>query len=411
MKSTVVIVGAGLAGVSAATALRADGFDGRLVLVGGECQLPYDRPPLSKGILLGEQTPADILLYQESFYVDNDIELVLGAPVTGIAPAERKVHLATGASLVADRLLLCTGGSPRRLSLPGDHLEGIHYLRSLDDALAIQDQLQIHGSLVVVGAGFIGAEVAAAARERGCPVTLLEVTPRPLGQALGDAIGDVYAQLHRDRGVDLRTGVGVAAFNGPDRVWEVITTEGEAIPADVVVVGVGMKPDTQLAEDAGLVVDDGIVVDEFGQTSIEGVFAAGDVARRFDPRSGRYVRHEHWQNARRHAMAVAGTMTGRRQPYDEVPWFWSDQYGVNLQTAGEPRAGTAVVFRGDIESTSFTAFSLDGDRVVGVIGVNRPRDVRAAMSLIEHRVPVDAAVLSDDDVDLRQLAKRLLAGS
>ena len=336
---------------------------------------------------------------------------MLGAHVTGVAPAERKVILDSGASLVADKLLLATGGTPRRLNVPGDHLEGIHYLRSLDDALATQDQLQIHGSLVVVGAGFIGAEVAAAARERGCAVTMLEIAPTPLGHALGEEIGAVYARLHRERGVDLRTGVGVAGFNGPDRVWEVITTDGQTIPADLVVVGVGMTPETQLAEDAGLAVDDGIVVDEFGQTSITGVFAAGDVARRLDPRSGRYVRHEHWQNARRHAMAVASSMTGGRQPFDEVPWFWSDQYGINLQTAGEPLGGDTVVFRGDIEDMSFSAFSLDGDRLTGVIAVNRPRDVRAAMTLIEHRTPVEAATLSDDDVDLRQLAKRLLAGS
>lgn len=406
MKPTLVTIGTGVAAVSAAETLRSNGFDGRLVLVGAEPHLPYDRPPLSKGLLLGGQTPSDILLHQRSFYDDNEIELVLGDPVTAISPSERKVVLDSGSALVTDQLLLATGGAPRRLNVPGDHLEGIHYLRSIDDALAIQDQLQVHGSIVIVGAGFIGAEVAAAARQRGCPVTLLELASVPLGHAVGEQIGGVYAQLHRDQGVDLRTGVGVAAFNGPDRVWEVITTDKQTIPADLVVVGVGMEPRTGLAERAGLTVENGIVVDEYGQSSIDGIYAAGDVARRLDPRTARHVRLEHWQHARRHAEAVARSMIGDRQPFDDVPWFWSDQYDVNLQTAGDPRAGSTVVTRGIIDEMSFSTFSLDGDHIVGVIGVNRPRDVRAAMRLIEQRTPVSAATLGDDDVDLRGLAKR-----
>ncbi len=411
MKRTFVIVGAGLAGVSAAGALRAEGFDGRLVLVGGEPHLPYDRPPLSKGLLLGEQTPADIQLHHENFYVENEIELMLGTHVARVDPVERRVTFGSGEGLVVDKLLLCTGGTPRHLDVPGHDLEGIHYLRTLDDALAIQDQLNVHGSLVVVGAGFIGAEVAAAARERGYGVTLIEIAPTPLGHALGEHIGGIYASLHRERGVDLRTGVGVAGFNGPDRVWEVITTDGATIPADVVVVGIGMSPETHLAQDAGLAVDNGILVDECGQTSLDGVFAAGDAARRLDPRSGKYVRHEHWQGARNHATAVGSSMLGNRQPFGEVPWFWSEQYGINLQTAGQPLAGDDVVIRGDIEGMSFTAFYLQGDCVIGVIGIDRPRDVRAAMTLIEHRVPVGATTLSDDNTDLRQLAKRHLSGS
>lgn len=406
MRPTLVTIGTGVAAVSAAETLRSNGFDGRLVLVGAEPHLPYDRPPLSKGLLLGGQTPSDVVLHQQSFYDDNEIELVLGDPVTAIVPSERKVVLDSGATLVTDQLLLTTGGAPRRLNVPGDHLEGIYYLRSIDDALAIQDQLQMHGSIVIVGAGFIGAEVAAAARQRGCPVTLLELESVPLRHAVGEQIGGVYAQLHRDHGVDLRTGVGVAAFNGPDRVWEVITTDDQTIPADLVVVGVGMEPRTGLAQSAGLSIDNGIVVDEYGQSSIDGIYAAGDVARRLDPRTARHVRLEHWQHARRHAEAVARSMIGDRQPFDDVPWFWSDQYDVNLQTAGDPRAGSTVVTRGIIDEMSFSTFSLDGDHIVGVIGVNRPRDVRAAMRLIEQRTPISAATLGDDDVDLRRLAKR-----
>lgn len=406
MKPTLVTVGTGVAAVSAAETLRNNGFDGRLVLIGAEPHLPYDRPPLSKELLLGERTPTDIQFHPQSFYDDNDIELVLGDPVTEISAHDRKIVMDSGASLVADQVLLATGGGPRLLNVPGDHLEGIHYLRSIDDALAIQDQLQVHGSIVIVGAGFIGAEVAAAASQRGSPVTLLELAPVPLGHAVGDEIGAVYAQLHRDRGVDLRTGVGVKAFNGPDRVWEVITTGGETIPADLVVVGVGMQPRTALAEQAGIAVDNGIVVDEYGETSIAGIYAAGDVARRFDPQLGRHVRVEHWQHARQHGAAVATSMFGDRQPFAEVPWFWSDQYDTNLQTAGDPRAGDRVVTRGRVDELSFCSFSLDGDRIVGVIGVNRSRDVRATMRLIELHATISADALADDDVDLRKLAKQ-----
>lgn len=406
MRKTFAIVGAGVAGVRAAASLRSAGFDGRLVLIGAEDHLPYDRPPLSKELLLGEQLPTDIRLHGEDFYVDNDIELALGTRVARLLPHERRIVLSTDESLDVDRALLCTGGTPRRLNVPGSDLEGVHYLRVLDDALKIHDQLREACSVVIVGGGFIGAEVAASARQYGCPVTLLELAPAPMAHALGERIGGLYAELHRQRGVDVRTGVGVAEINGPDSVWEVVTTDGQTIPADLVVVGVGILPDTSLAHGAGITVDNGVLVDEYGRTSIDEVYAAGDVANRLDPRTGKHVRREHWQSAQRHAESVARSMVDAGEPFSEVAWFWSDQYGVNLQTAGEPRIHDDPVIRGDVDDLSFVAFSLSGDQVVGAIGVNRPRDLRAAMSLIEHSVHVDTSVLSDISIDLRQLTKR-----
>jgi 3-phenylpropionate/trans-cinnamate dioxygenase ferredoxin reductase subunit len=258
---------------------------------------------------------------------------------------------------------------------------------------------------VVVGAGFIGAEVAASARELGADVTLLEIAPVPLSRVFGDQIGALYADVHRARGVDVRTGAGLAAVNGATAVEEVVTTDGQTLPASLVVIGIGIEPDTRLAEDAGIDTGNGILVDEHGVTSASNVFAAGDVANRIDARTGDRVRHEHWQTAQRHAAATAGSVLGERTPFADVPWFWSDQYDLNLQVAGSPLNPDEVVVRGRTEDLSFTAFYLKDGALSGVLGVNRPRDVRACMRLIELGVPVETPVLADESVDLRKLAK------
>ncbi len=411
MGETFVVIGAGIAGVRAAAALRAEGFDGRLVLVGAEPHLPYDRPPLSKELLRGTESPADICLHPEAFYDAAAIELRLGAEVARLLPGERQVVLATGDTLPADKVLLCTGGVPRRLDVPGSDLGGVHYLRSLDDALAIRDGLTDGARVVVVGAGWIGAEVAASARQVGCEVTIVEIASTPLARVLGDDVGRVYAQLHRERGVDLRTGVGVVRIEGHERVGAIVTSDERSIPADLVVVGVGMQPVTRLAEESGIAVDGGILVDVFGGTSIAGTFASGDVVSRLDARTGRRVRVEHWQSAQRHAVATAKSMLGQRQPFAEVPWFWSDQYAVNLQLVGDPLAADSrVVIRGDLEDLDCTAFYLRGEKLVAALGLNRPRDVRAATDLIAGGSPVDRKTLADPDIDLRALAKRTLSG-
>ena len=405
MSHAVAIVGASLAGVSAAAELRRRGFDGRVSLISDEPHLPYDRPPLSKDILQGTRAASDVLLREEKFYGDNDIDLMLGNRVASIVPAERRLLFTDGTTLRADRLLLCTGGRPRRLTVPGAELDGVHYLRSLDDACAIRDRLVRGGPVVVVGAGFIGAEVAASASGLGAEVTLLEIAPVPLSRVFGDEIGAFYADAHRARGVDVRTGTGLAEVKGGAAVEEVVTTDGQTLPASLVVIGIGIEPDTRLAEDAGIATGNGILVDEHGETSTPNVFAAGDVANRIDARTGERVRHEHWQTAQRHAAATAASLLGERTPFSEVPWFWSDQYDLNLQVAGSPLNADEVVVRGRTDDMSFTAFYLRGGALTGVLGVNRPRDVRSSMRLIELGAPVETSVLGDESVDLRKLAK------
>lgn len=409
MKDTLVIVGAGIAGVCAAAALRSEGFDGRLVLIGSESHMPYDRPPLSKQLLLGSWSPHDIRLHPEKFYSDADIELCLDVTATRLLPNERRLVLEGGDTLRADQVLLCTGGVTRRLDVPGGKLANVHYLRSLDDSLAIRDRL-VHGTrVVVIGAGWIGAEVAATAQELGCKVTVLEIAASPLSRILGVDIGHAFARIHREHGIDLRTGVSVVRINGRERVDVVETTDGRTILADVVVVGIGMVPDTRLAEQSGIPVNNGILVDEFGETSIRGVFAAGDVANRLDPHSGQHIRLEHWQSAQRQAKATARSMLGQRLALTEVPWFWSDQFGINLQLAGDPVGADGIVVRGDLEDVEFAVFYLQGRQLVAALGVNRPREVRAGVELIARKVDVERDALADPGIDLRGLAKRTLA--
>lgn len=404
---TFLVVGAGLAGVSAAAALRASGFDGRVAVAGTEPHQPYDRPPLSKELLKGQAPVDQIALQSEDFYRNHDIELVLGTTVTSIRPQEQTAVISTGQPLLIDKVLLCTGGRARRLDVPGSDLDGVHHLRNLDDALAIRDQLAANTSVVVVGAGFIGAEVASVASELGCRVTMLTLEQEPLSRALGVRVGRIYANLHRSHGVDVETNVGVARVNGPGRVREIETTDGRTIPAELVVVGIGIVPRSELGLTAGLVVDNGIVVNEFGQTSIDGIYAAGDVANRHDPLTGLQVRDEHWQTAQRHAEATARSMCDDRRPFGEVPWYWSDQYGVNLQVAGRAGVNDEMLTRGDPEGLRFTAIYHDQGRLTAAAGVNSPRDVRAVTRLIESGAVVAPDTLAGAEVDLRELAGRM----
>jgi 3-phenylpropionate/trans-cinnamate dioxygenase ferredoxin reductase component len=403
MTGTFTIVGANLAGGRAAEALRGLGFDGRVIMIGAEPYPPYERPPLSKAVLLGKQEPDEAYLRPLADWADLDIELRLGARVTQLLPAERAVGLAGGEHVPADKVLLCTGGRPRRLAVEGAELAGVHYLRDIDDALAVRAELVDGASVVVVGAGFIGAEVAACARESGCEVTVLEVAEVPLWRVLGRELGQLIARAHRDRGVDLRAGVGVDRIEGDTRARAVVSTDGRVIEADVVVVGVGIDPATELAELAGIETGNGILVDELCRTSLEGVYAAGDVASHPNPILGERLRLEHWQNAQNQAMAAARSMLGGTEAFAEIPWFWSDQYDLNLQIAGHPRATDSVVWRGDRDGFDFSAFYLRDGVLVGVVAVNRGREVRAAVRLIESRAVVAPEELADQSVDLRKI--------
>jgi 3-phenylpropionate/trans-cinnamate dioxygenase ferredoxin reductase subunit len=400
---TFAIVGANLAGGRAAETLRRRGFDGRVVLIGADEQPPYERPPLSKQLLLGTMAPQDTLLRSEGGWVDLDVELVLGRMVTALRPSERRLEFDDGASLPADKVLLCTGSRPRRLAVDGGGLSGVVHLRTLDDALLIAERLCGGAAVVVVGGGFIGAEVAASAVSRGCQVTMLEAEALPLSRLLGPEIGRFFADAHRQRGVDVRTGTTVNCIEGDNEVRRVRLSDGTTVDADLVVVGVGVLPAVELAEAAGAAVANGIVVDEYCRTSIEGVYAAGDVTDHPNKIFGARFRLESWKNAQDQAVSAAGSMIGDQLPYNQVPWFWSDQYDLNLQICGIPSFGDSFRLRGDLGSRAFSLFYLREARLVGVVGVNRAQDVRRASSLIESHATVDPDQLVDESVDLRKL--------
>jgi len=408
-RRTIVIVGANLAGGRAAETLRQEGFDGRIILIGDEPHRPYERPPLSKEVLRGEAEPDVAFLRPEEYYTENDIELLLGARATNIDTEAQIVALAEGLQLNYDDLLLCTGGRPRTLDLPGKDLEGIHTLRTFEDAFAIRERVRPGAKVVVVGAGFIGAEVAASARAMGAEVTLLEVAAVPLERALGAEVGRILGDIHEDHGVDLRTSVSIERFDGDGRARAVVLADGTTFDADVVVLGVGIAPNEQLARSAGIACDNGIVVDEHCRTNIPNIYAAGDVANHPNPIVGERIRVEHWQNAQNQAAAVAKAMLGATDGFAEVPWFWSDQFDVNLQMFGHPSNWDRIVFRGDVDAGEFAAFYLRGARIVASFAVNRQKDARAVRPLIAGRFDVDPSVLSDADEDLRAYAKRAAA--
>ncbi|MGH2760332.1 MAG: NAD(P)/FAD-dependent oxidoreductase [Actinomycetota bacterium] len=401
----VVVVGANLAGGRAVEALRREGFDGRVVLVGDEPDRPYERPPLSKEVLRSETDAASVFLREESWYADNDVELRLGVRATGLSPTDRTITLEDAETIRYDSCLLTTGGRVRTLDVPGHDLAGVRYLRTLHEAAELATALTHRPRVVVVGAGFIGAEVAASARTVGCEVTILEVLDVPLVRVLGPDLGEVYASIHRDHGVELRLGEGVERFEGHDHVEAVVGAGGTRYPADLVVVGVGIVPNVELAQEAGLDCDNGIVVDELCRASAPGVFAAGDVANRPDPYSGARIRVEHFQNAQNQGAAAARTIAGGSEPFAEVPWFWSDQYDVNLQMLGHPTPDAQRVVRGRIEERDFTALYLRSDRVVAAVAMNRGRDIAVARRLIERGISVDATRAGDETVELRELLK------
>ncbi|MEV5712305.1 FAD-dependent oxidoreductase [Amycolatopsis mediterranei] len=368
--ATFVIAGGGLTGAKAAETLRAEGFDGRVVIVGAEPDLPYERPPLSKGYLLGQDDRASVFVHDEKWYVDQRIEVLAGRRVTALDRAAHEVELAGGERLGYTKLLLATGASPRRLRVPGNDLDGVHYLRRLAHADRLRDALAAGGRVVVAGAGWVGLETAAAARHYGCPVTIVEPGPAPLHATLGPEVGGYFADLHRRHGVELRFGTGVTGFAGDSAVSAVLTDDGE-IPADVVVVGIGARPETQLAAEAGLAVDDGVLVDAGLRTEDPDVFAAGDVASVWQERYGRRVRVEHWAAATNGGPAAALAMLGREVVHDDLPYFFSDQYDAGMEFTGwfPPGGYDRVVTRGDAEA--FHAFWLTGGRVVAGLHVNK----------------------------------------
>jgi 3-phenylpropionate/trans-cinnamate dioxygenase ferredoxin reductase subunit len=401
---TMVVVGGGLAGAKAAETLREEGFDGRVVLVAEEPERPYERPPLSKDYLNGSKERDVIYVHDAGWYDEHDVDLRTGVRAVALDPGAHELELEGGERLGYRALLLATGATPRRLPLPGADLDGVHYLRTAADSDALRASLSPGDrSVVVVGAGWIGLEVAAAARSYGNAVTIVEPQPQPLRAVLGDEIGAVFAQLHRDRGVDLRLSTGVREFRGDGgRVRAVVTDAGE-VPADVVVVGVGVAPRTELAEAAGLEIANGVVVDASLRTSAPDVYAAGDIAFWPHPRYGRRIRVEHWANALNGGPAAARAMLGREVTYDRLPYFFTDQYDLGMEYSGLSGADASVVCRGNPDSGEFIAFWLDDGRVQAAMNVNVWDVTDDLQALVRANRPVDTDRLADPDVPLKDL--------
>jgi 3-phenylpropionate/trans-cinnamate dioxygenase ferredoxin reductase subunit len=403
---THVIVGAGQAGGWAAVAMRQAGYGGRILLVGEEAWRPYERPPLSKEVLTDDPEPPVKYFHPENRYAEAGIELLLGVAVREVDTAEHQVRLSDGRTLGYDRLLLTPGGRARHLPVPGG--EHALYLRTIEDARVIRARLSQASRVICVGAGVIGLEIASSARKRGAEVTVLEALPRAMGRSVSPEGAAFVEALHRQAGVALHFGVIVDAIEAsPSGERTVHCRDGARFAADAVIAGVGMQRNLALAEHAGLALEGGIVVDDRGRTSAPDVYAAGDVTAFHHPLFDRRLRLESWRHAQNHGIAVGKAMCGDTTPYDDIPWFWTDQHGVNLQVAGLPADAARTVVRTNAPPKAFTAVHLAQDgSVIGVTAANNPRDIRAGQALIKSRRPVDPAALADPAVPLQQLARR-----
>ncbi|TQM64025.1 NAD(P)/FAD-dependent oxidoreductase [Humibacillus xanthopallidus] len=408
-RSAYVIVGGGLTAARAVEGIREHDAKGSIVVVTEEDRLPYERPPLSKGVLKGDDEVDSVFTHPEAWYADQDVELRLGDPATSLDADEHVVTLRSGESLSYEKLLLATGSSARALDAPGADLDGVLYLRELQESMALKEAFADGARVVIVGAGWIGLEVAAAAADAGCSVTVVEPQAAPLLGVMGEQVGGWFADLHRSHGVTFRFGEGVSRIEGTERADAVVTTTGERLPTDVVVVGVGITPNTGLAQGAGLEVDNGIVTDARLRTSADGVWAAGDVANWESTTLGTHVRVEHWANANDGGLAAGRSMAGADVTYDPVPFFFSDQYDVGLEYAGHvPRgSGAEVVLRGEPSSNEFMAFWVvpegDGVRVLAGMHVNVWDTIDAVQQLVRDRTVVGRDRLADPAVALDQL--------
>lgn len=403
-EQTFVIVGAGLAGAKAAETLRTEGFDGRVVLLGDDAARPYELPPLSKDYLRGEKGFDAAAVHDPDFYDAHAIELRTSTVVQSVDPSTSRVTLGTGERLSYDRLLLATGATPRRLTVPGAELPGVHYLRRLDDADRLRQAFAGSPRVVVIGAGWVGSEVAASARQLGAEVTVVESGSLPLERILGGELGAIYRDLHAEHGVSQRFGAGVESIRGASSAEEVRLTDGTILPAEVVIVGIGATPRIELAGAAGLAVDNGVTVDERLQASIPNIYAAGDVANAFHPRYGVHIRLEHWSAALNQGPLAAKSMLGHVAVYDRVPYFYSDQYDFGMEYRGWAPSWDRVVFRGDPINREFLAFWLRDGRVAAAMNANVWDAGRALAALVSAEVRVDAAQLADPDRPLAELA-------
>ncbi|CAN5457486.1 FAD-dependent oxidoreductase [soil metagenome] len=404
MSQTVLVVGAGQAGGQVVASLRQNGFDGHIVLIGAEPVLPYQRPPLSKSFLAGSLPVERLFLRPPAFYEKARVEVMLGVCVTGLDTGHRRVTLDDGRELMFDRLVLATGGRPRPLSCAGADHPRLHYLRTVADVEGIRAQLRPGVRLVLIGGGYIGLEIAAVAAKLGLMVTVLESEPTVLARVTCPDVAHFFEDEHRRAGVTIRCAATVTGIEGTSSVARVVIAGGESFDADLVIAGIGLLPNVELASAAGVTCDNGIVVDELCQTSAPGVYAAGDCTRHPSEVYGCQLRLESVHNAIEQAKTAAAAICGSAEPYRQVPWFWSDQYDLKLQTAGLNRGYDQVVIRGDPDTRSFAAFYLRGGRLLAVDAINRPVEFMAAKALIADRVVVDGERLADDRIPVKAQA-------
>ena len=404
MQRKCVVVGASHAGAQVAANLRQRAWDGEIRLIGEEPWLPYHRPPLSKTFLAQSQSPNDILIRPQASYAKADIATELSTRVTRIDTENRQVYLEDGSALDFDALVLATGARARALPIPGSELDGVHRLRNAEDVLAIRRRVASGRDAVIVGGGYIGLETAASLRQAGMNVTILEAQSRVLQRVTSAEISAFYQRVHREEGVRILPDARIAEIQGKGSV-QAVCLDGQApLPADLVIVGVGVTPETSLAEAAGLDVDDGIVVNEFGETSAAGIYAVGDCTRHYNPIYKRWLRLECIQNATDQAKTVAAALTGNPSPYSALPWFWSDQYDMKLQIAGLSQGADNIVLRGEVaRGRSFSAFYFKGARLLACDAVNRPIDFSVSKKIISQGLPVSADAVADESLDLRSL--------
>jgi 3-phenylpropionate/trans-cinnamate dioxygenase ferredoxin reductase component len=402
-QQTFVIVGGGLAGAKAAQTLRDEGFDGRVVLLGDEDVAPYERPPLSKDYLRGDAGRDAIWAQEEGWYDAHDVELRTGTHVAEVVPASSEVVLDGGERIGYDQLLLATGSAAKRIPIPGAELEGVHVLRTVADSDALREALSPGARVVVIGAGWIGCEVAASARQRGAEVAMVAPEEVPLERVLGPEVGAIYRDVHAKQGVELVLGTGVEAIEGNGRASGVRVAGGRILPADVVVLGVGAAPRLELAQAAGLRVEDGVLADDRLRASVPNIYVAGDIARAQHPILGETVRVEHWGTALEQGPVAARNMLGQDVAYDRIPYFFSDQYDVGMEYAGHALTYDRVVFRGDPSTFEFMAFWMRGDRVAAGINVNVWDVNEDIQALVRNGASVSDEALRDPDVQLSGL--------
>lgn len=408
--SRIVIIGGGQAGVQLADSLRTEGYEGAIDLFADEPHLPYQRPPLSKDFMSEDDSARPLPLRAGSFFGERAVEFHRGVQVISVDPAGQTIVASDGATLAYTNLVFATGARNREITVPGSELDGIRYLRTLDDAMALQAELGSAKDVVVIGAGFIGLEFAAAARKRGLDVTVLEFGPRPMGRVLSRFMSGYFADVHTDNGIKLKLGEGIASLTGTEgKISGAVSTSGTEYPADLVVVGIGVLPNSELAEQACLEIDNGIVVDACLRTSDPHIFALGDCSSYPSPHTGTRIRLESVQNATDQARSLAKTLTGKPTPYDSLPWFWSQQGTVKLQIAGIIHSDDESIVRGEPATGKFSVYCFRDGRLTGVESVNSPAEHMAARKVLEQRLPLTRELVMDAGFEPKSLSRQLVS--